>query len=116
MDSSRRTCYLSFPEDARTAAVAGELRADLEKLGITVLPPVAEEATGSTFGNAFYWLRQADAVVLDMSSESTWVAYDAGAAQALKKLVIPVAQPTDFHSPIQWELPRILEYEVGQVS
>jgi hypothetical protein len=117
MDSSKPTCYLAFPEDAQSVAAADELRSRLEQRGITVLPPVGDEASSSSFSRPFYWLRQADAVVLDMTDDTTWVVYDAGAAQALNKLVIPVAQPSDgVPSPIRWQLPRVLDYERGQVA
>jgi hypothetical protein len=109
---------LSFPDDDKSVAAADTLRLLLEDLGITVLPPPAsdESSTSTSLLRPFYWLRQADAVVLDMTAESTWVVYDAGAAQALEKPVIPVAQSTDFASPIRWQLPRILHYESDQIG
>lgn len=116
MDSGKPTCFLSFPEDPESAAAADALRADLEERGVTVLPPVRDDVTGSSLNRPFYWLRQADAVVLDVTRDSTWVIYDAGAAQALDKLVIPVAQPTEDRSRIRLPLPRILEYEPGSID
>jgi nucleoside 2-deoxyribosyltransferase len=116
MDSGKPTCFLSFPEDPQSTAAADALRADLEERGVTVLPPARDDVTASSFNRPFYWLRQADAVVLDVTGDSTWVVYDAGAAQALDKLVIPVAQPTDDRSRIRLQLPRILEYEPGSID
>lgn len=120
MDSGKPTCFLSFPEDPQSAAAADALRADLEARGVTVLPPARDpardDATASSLNRPFYWLRQADAVVLDVTGYSTWVVYDAGAAQALDKLVIPVAQTIDDRLRIGLQLPRILEYEPGSIA
>ena len=92
MDMSERACYLSFPHDAPSVAVAERLRNILESQGIRVLPPV-DDGSRSTL-TPFYWLRLADVVVLDMTGDSSWVAYEAGAAKALNRTLLPVAQPS----------------------
>ena len=66
MDSGKPTCFLSFPEDPPSVAAAHALRADLEERGVTVLPPVPDDVTGSSLNRPFYWLRQADAVVHEL--------------------------------------------------
>ncbi len=117
MDSSKPTCYLSFPDNAPSAAAAEELRVGLEERGIIVLPPGGgDDVLRSTIRPPFHWLRQSDAVVLDMTGDSSWVAYEAGAAQALDKFVIPIAQQEDSSSSIRWQLPRILYYELGKID
>jgi hypothetical protein len=109
------TCYLSFPVDAGSAAAAGRLRSSLESRGITVLPP-SDDGSQSMSSSPFYWLRMADVVVVDMTGDSTWVAFEAGAAKALNKTLIPVAQPSAEPSAIRRQLPRILEYDPDQIA
>ena len=113
---SEPTCYLSFPDDASSTEVADRLRSDLERRNVTVLPPVTDDATMSTSTYPFYWLRLADAVVVDVTGDSTWVAYEAGAAKALNKTVITIAQPSAQLSPIRFQLPRVLTYEREQIG
>ena len=68
VDSSKPTCYLSFPDNAPSAAAAEELRVGLEERGIIVLPPGGgDDVLRSTIRPPFHWLRQSDAVVLDMT-------------------------------------------------
>ena len=89
MDMSEQACYLSFPDDAQLGDVAGRLRSVLESEGVRVLPPLDDETSSIT---PFYWMRLADVVVLDMTNESTWVAFEAGAAKALNRTLLPVSQ------------------------
>lgn len=108
------TCYLSFPDDDASIAVEHALRSELRALGIAVLPPPTENDWGSSTVRPFHWLRQADAVLVDITGDSSWVAYEAGAAQVLNKRVILVARDKAATSPIEVELPRPFLYDPGR--
>ena len=109
------SCYLSFPDDQRSVVVETDLRAALRERGITVLPP-SDQDSMTTSMRPFHWLRQADAVLVDITGDSSWVAYEAGAAQALNKRVMLVAQHVGASSPIEVELPRTFLYDPVHVT
>jgi nucleoside 2-deoxyribosyltransferase len=117
MDSGNPTCYLSFPDDATSVVASARLRAALEERGIDVLPPPIDPETASSISmRPFHWLRQSDLVVVDITGDSSWVAYEAGAALALNKRVILIAQNADSTSPIEAEIARSFLYETGRVD
>jgi hypothetical protein len=120
MESSKPTCYLSFPDDADSSAAAERLRSSLLRRGVTVVPPSDDGGSGSWPASSswtpLYWVRLADVVVLDMTVDSNWVAYEAGAATALNKILIPIARPSASQSSLRWLLPRILVYDPEQIA
>ena len=117
MDLDNPTCYLSFPSDPTSKEAAARLRAALEALGIEVLPPLTDPTTASsTTMRPFHWLRQSDLVVADITGDSSWVAYEAGAALALNKHVMLVSQSSDRSSPIESEIARAWLYDLDNTD
>lgn len=116
MDPENPICYLSFPDDSTSTDAAASLRVALGERGIDVLPPEANDWSSMTSMRPFHWLRQSDFVVVDITGDSSWVAFEAGAAHALNKRLILVAQSADASSPIEGEIARSFLYDTENLE